>query len=114
MSSSGTSTRSAARYLAASTANTQLNSSDAAERDEHAQRRAQQVVRQHPRVERERQRVAELVGPRHLRSAVAEQHQRAPARAAAAPSPSDWCRHRRSGGGRIRCSSAWRSACARR
>ena len=47
-----------------------------AQRHEHAQRRAQQVVRQVPGVERQRQRLADLVGPRHLRRAVAHQHQR--------------------------------------
>jgi acyl-CoA reductase-like NAD-dependent aldehyde dehydrogenase len=75
MSSSGTKIFSAARQRDAAVANANENSSENAEREKHAQRRAQQVVRQLPGIERQRQRIAQLVRPRHLRAAVAEQHQ---------------------------------------
>ena len=78
MSSSGTITRSAVLYFAATVANTHENSERGAEREEHAQRRAQQVVGQ-VRTGRalSGMRFAELVGPRHLRAAEGEQRQHA-------------------------------------
>ena len=69
---------------------------------------AHQVVGQVPPGPRVSGRVfADLVGPRHLRAAVGEQHQQCPAPAAAGPSPSGCRWPRRPGAERIAC-RAWR------